>query len=190
MIDRFSKFPYVLLTKTFSAKKVFKLLNLRICIYGIPQWFRTDFGSGFKNELVNQFCTERGIKHFLTPVADQRGNGLVERRIQTVKRKLGTEKIDLNFDNLKTTLQLIVEDIRKLKILLSRNLLLTFILGVNIIPNLLLNKIANEDTLAQGFEKKMLIPDQIASQDYSKDRAKLVPHGSSSPHDDLARCLH
>ena len=112
-IDRFSKFPSVLITKTTGAKKVTKFLKSYIRIHGLPHSIRTDHGSGFKNDLVQQFCSSRGIKHILSPLGDHRGSGLVERMIQTIKRKLGTEKLDPNFDNFKEVLHRIVEDIRK-----------------------------------------------------------------------------
>ena len=63
-----------------------------ILIHGFPQTIRTDYGSGFKEN-----CRDRGIKHILTPVGDYRGKGLVERSIQTIKRKLAKEKLHTNF---------------------------------------------------------------------------------------------
>ena len=112
-IDRFSKFPSVLLTKATGAKKVTKFLESYIRIHGLPHYIRTDHGSGFKNDLVQKFCSIKGIKHIILPVGDHRGSGLVERMIQTIKRKLGTAKLDSNFDNFKQILHRIIEDIRK-----------------------------------------------------------------------------
>ena len=43
------------------------------------------------------------------------------------------------------------------------------------------NNVVQSDTSAQGLERNLLTPDQIASNDYSRDRAKVVPRGSSSP---------
>ena len=93
-IDRFSKFPSVLINKTTGAKKVAKLLASYIRIHGIPQSIRTYHGSGLKNDLVQQFCSSKDIKHILSPVGDHRGSDLVERSIQTIKRKHGTAKLD------------------------------------------------------------------------------------------------
>ena len=112
-IDRFSKFPTVIITKITGAKKVTKFLESYIRIHGLPHSIRTDHGSGFKNDLLQQFCSSRGIKHILSPVGDHRGSGLVERMIQTIRRKLGTAKLDLNFDNFIEILHRIIEDIRK-----------------------------------------------------------------------------
>ena len=85
-IDRFSKFPSVLITKTAGAKKVTKFLASYIRIHGIPQSIRSDQGSGFKNDVVQHFCSSKGIKPILSPVGDHRGSCLVERSIQIVKR--------------------------------------------------------------------------------------------------------
>ena len=43
------------------------------------------------------------------------------------------------------------------------------------------NNVVQSDTSAQVLERKLLTPDQIDSQDYSRDRAKVVPRGSTSP---------
>ena len=114
-IDRFSKFPSVLITETTGAKKVVKFLDSYIGIRGLPQSNRIDHGSRFKNDLVKHYCARRGIVHIFSPVGDHRGSGLVERSIQTIKRKLGTGKLDASFNNLKSTVQQIVDDIRKSK---------------------------------------------------------------------------
>ena len=111
-IDRFSKFPSVLISKTTGAKKVTKFLDSYIPIHGFPHSIRTDHGSGFKNNLVQKFYSNRGIKHILSLVGDHRGSGLVERSIQTIKRKLDVAKLDPNLKNLKDTIHQILEDIR------------------------------------------------------------------------------
>ena len=112
-IDRFSKFPSVFISKTTGAKKVTQFLDSYIRIHGLPHSNRTDHGSGFKNNLVQEFCSSRGIKHVLSPVGDHRGIGLVERTIQTIKSKLGVAKLDPDFKNFKETVHQILEDTRK-----------------------------------------------------------------------------
>ena len=44
-----------------------------------------------------------------------------------------------------------------------------------------LYKVVQPDTLAQGLQRNLLTSDQIASQGYSRDRAKAVTRGSASP---------
>ena len=182
-IDRFSKFPSVLITKTTGAKKVTKFLESHIRIHGLPHSIRTDHGSGFKNDIVQQFCSSKGIKHILSPVGDHRGSGLVERTIQTIKRKLGTEQLDPNFGNFKEVLHQIIEDIRKNNHCTLKKSPFEMHFGRK--PNTewsqAFHNIVNSDTSAQRLERNLLTPDQIASQDYSRDRVKVVPRGSLSP---------
>ena len=69
-------------------------------------------------------------------MGDRRSCGSVEQSIQTIKRKLGTEKLDPSFKNLKSTLQQIVDDIRKTKhATFKKNLRLSYIMGESLIRN-------------------------------------------------------
>ena len=181
-IDRFSKFPSVLISKTTGAKKVTKFLDSYIRIHGLPRSIRTDHGSGFKNNLVQEFGSNRGIKHILSPVGDHRGSGL-ERSIQTIKRKLGVAKRDPNFRNLKDTIHQILEDIRKSNhsVLKKSPFELHFGRKPNTVWSQARNIVVQSDTSAQILERNLLTPDQIASNDYSRDSTKVVPRGSSSP---------
>ena len=182
-IDRFSKFPSVLITKTTGAIKVTKFLESYIRIHDLPHSIRTDHGSGFKNDIVQQFCYNKGIKHILSPVGDHRGSGLVERTIQTIKRKLGTEQLDPNFGNFKEVLHRIIEDIRKNNhsTLKKSPFEMHFGRKPNTEWSQAFHNIVNSDTSAQRLERNLLTPEQIASQDYSRDRVKVVPRGSLSP---------
>ena len=182
-IDRFSKFPSVLISKTTGANKVTKFLDSYIRVHGLPRSIRTDHGSGFKNHLVQEFCSNRGIKHILSPVGDHRGSGLVERSIQTIKKKLDVAQLDPNFKNIKDTVHQILEDIHKTNhsVLKKSPFELHFGRKPNTVWSRARNNVVQSDTSAQGLERNLLTPDQIASNDYSRDRAKVVPRGSSSP---------
>ena len=57
-IDRFSKFPSVMSTKTTSAKKIVKFLRSYIRNHGIPESIRTDHGSGFNSDVVKEFLAK------------------------------------------------------------------------------------------------------------------------------------
>ena len=80
-VDRYSKFPSVLLTKNNGSKKVVNFLEAYILIHGIANSILTDHGSGKNLEIDQLFC----------PVGDHRSCGIVERTFQTIKLKLGTE---------------------------------------------------------------------------------------------------
>ena len=132
---------------------------------------------------MQEFCSNRGIKHILSPVGDHRGSGLVERSIQTIKRKLGVAKLDPNFKNLKDTIHQILEDNRKSNhsVLKKSPFELHFGRKTNTVWSQARNKIVQSNISAQGLERNLLTPDQIARNDYSRDRAKVVPRDSSSP---------
>ena len=169
--------------KNYGCKKVVKFLDSYIHIHGLPQSIRTDHGSGFKNDMVEQFCSSRGIIHILS-VGDHRGRGVVERSIETIKRKLGTTKLDPFFvTTLKSTIQQLVENIRKSKQAVLEKLPFELHFGrkLNTEWSQAYRNIVNIASSAQVLERNLLTPDQIASQDYSRDRAKLVPGGSASP---------
>ena len=88
-IDRFSKFPSVKVTKSTSDKCTVKFLRSYIDTHGIPESIRSDQVSGFKGKTLKKFCSELNIEQKFCPVGDHRGCGLVERTIQTIKRRLG-----------------------------------------------------------------------------------------------------
>ena len=92
-------------------------------------------------------------------------------------------KLDPHFKNLKDTIHQILEDIRKSNhsVLKKSPFELHFGRKPNTVWSQARNKVVQSDTSAQGLERNLLTPDQIASNDYSRDRAKVVPRGSSSP---------
>ena len=110
-------------------------------------------------------------------MGDHRSCGLVERSIQIIKRKLGTEKSDPNFKNLKSTLQQIIDDIRKTKH--STLKVSPFELHFGRKPStefsLARDNVVHFPTLAQGLERNLLTPEQRSSQDYSAIGLRLYP---------------
>ena len=62
-IDRYSKFPSVMLTHSTSSKKLMKFLTENISTHSIPKAIKTDQNSGFKNQLVSEFCKNQNTKH-------------------------------------------------------------------------------------------------------------------------------
>ena len=88
-IDKYSKFPSVKITKSAGGKSSKKFLRSYIDIHGIPESIRTDQFSGFKGKTMQKYCSDNNIEQKFCPVGDHRGCGLVERTIQTIKRRLG-----------------------------------------------------------------------------------------------------
>ena len=110
-IDRYSKYPSAILTKTNGANKILKFLENNVFTQSIPKAIRTDQDSGFKNKAVDQFCKSKRINHIFCSVGDHQGCGLVERAIQTIERKLGI----LQFEDIQSALKMIIEDTRVTK---------------------------------------------------------------------------
>ena len=91
-------------------------------------------------------------------------------------------QLDPNFKNIKDTVHQILEDICKSNhsVLKKSPFELHFGRKPNTVWSQARNNVVQSDTSAQGLERNLLTPDQIASNDYSRDRAKVVPRGSSS----------
>ena len=111
-IDRYSKFPSVKITKSTGGKSSIKFLRSYIDIHGIPESIRTDQFSGFKGKAMKKFCSDNNIEQKFCPVGDHRGCGLVERTIQTIKRRLGVMLLDENVTSIKLCLSTILRDLR------------------------------------------------------------------------------
>ena len=111
-IDRFSKFPSVKVTKSTSGKCTVKFLRSYIDTHGVPESIRSDQFSGFKGKTLKKFCSELNIEQKFCPVGDHRGCGLVERTIQTIKRRLGVMMLEENNKSINLCLSIIMRDLR------------------------------------------------------------------------------
>ena len=100
-------------TKSTSGKCTVKFLRSYIDTHGIPESIRSDQISGFKGKtLKKKFCTDLNIEQKFCPVGDHRGCGLVERTIQTIKRRLGVLLLEENNKSIKLCLSTIKRDLR------------------------------------------------------------------------------
>ena len=61
---------------------------------------------------MKKFCTENNITQKFCPVRDHRGCGLVERTIQTIKRRLGVMLLDEKVQSIKLCFSTIIRDLR------------------------------------------------------------------------------
>ena len=61
---------------------------------------------------MEKFCKKNIISQKLCPVGDHRGCGLVERTIQTIKRRLGVMLLDENVYSIKLCLSTMIRDLR------------------------------------------------------------------------------
>ena len=185
-VDRVSKFPSALLLKIIKntgSKKVVKFLEAYIRIHGIPKSIGTDHGSGFKSALLKEFCKNLGVDHILCPVGDHRGCGLVERTIQTMKQKLGTEAFSPQYRGLNSVLHTILDDLRKFKhaTLKKSPFEVQFGRKPNTEFSLARDKILANASDQSSLARNLLKPKDRHSQDYSLDRVKVVKRGNHSP---------
>ena len=111
-IDRYSKFPSVKVTKFTGGKSTIQFLRTYIDTHGIPKLIQTDRFSGFKGKSRKKFCTENNITQKFCPVGDHRGCGLVERTIQSIKRRLGVMLLEEKIQSIKLCLSTIIRDLR------------------------------------------------------------------------------
>ena len=113
-IDRFSKFPSLKLYNNANATNVEHFLNKYMSIHGVPRSIRMDQARCQKSNIIRDLCNRNNIKIIFAPANDHRSIGLVERLIQTVKRRLGCIKLDPKQHpfNIKQSLKQIAQELR------------------------------------------------------------------------------
>lgn len=72
LIDEFSRYPVVHVTRSTSADTIMPLLDQTFAIFGYPETIKTDNGPPFQSAQWKNFLTDRGIKHRrITPLWPQ-----------------------------------------------------------------------------------------------------------------------
>ena len=172
-----------MITRSTGGRKIIKFLKSYIQQHSIPKSIKTDQYSGFKNKLVQQFCLDKNIAQFFCPVGDHRGCGLVERSIQTIKRRLGASRLSSDFSNVQA-LRNIIEDIRITKNSVTG--VSPFELHFGRPPNTELSIAAERLSSGvhldnQQLARDLLTPEQRREQCDSRPSIKVVRKGQSSP---------
>ena len=98
-VDRFSRYPHPKAYHNCDTETVIEYLKSYMTFHGIPRTLRCDQAQAFKSKNFEIFCKDNNIKLILAPAGDHRGTGLVERMIQTLKRRLSVIKVDPKWDN-------------------------------------------------------------------------------------------
>ena len=93
-IDRFSNYPTVEVIEKANGSNVIKFLDEYIHIHGVPRNIRLDQARCLIGYEVKNFCKQHNINIITAPANDHRAIGLVERLIQTIKRRLSCMKLD------------------------------------------------------------------------------------------------
>ena len=114
--DRYSKYPTVRKFDNANGVNVVKFLRDYAYTHGIPRTIRLDQATCLVGKQVTNYCNENNINILDAPVGVHRTIELVERMIQTIKRRLSCMKAENKdtFSTAKATKQ-IVADLRLTK---------------------------------------------------------------------------
>ena len=96
-VDRYSKYPQAKVYHNCDAETAIEYLNQYIKFHGIPRNIKCDQAQAFKSRQFEIYCKNNNIKLILAPVGDHRATGMIERLIQTIKRRLSVLNIDTNW---------------------------------------------------------------------------------------------
>ena len=93
-VDRLSRYPHAEPFNNCDTKTVIDYLDSYYKVLGIPRSIRCNQAQSFKAKEFGIYCKHKNIKLILAPAGDHRGTGMVERLIQTLRRKLAVLDID------------------------------------------------------------------------------------------------
>ena len=99
IVDRLSRFPHAETFNTCDTNTAIEYLESYCRLHGIPRSIRYDQAQAFKAKEYELFCKNRNIKLILAPAGDHKGTGMVERLIQTIKRRLAVLDVDPNWSS-------------------------------------------------------------------------------------------
>ena len=113
-VDRLSRFPHAETFNNCDTNTAIVYLESYCRLHGIPRSIRCDQAQAFKAKEFELFCKNRNIKLILAPAGDHRGTGMVDRLIQTIKRRLAVLDVDPNWSTvtLANRVANIIENIR------------------------------------------------------------------------------
>ena len=93
-IDKWSKFPTAKVLTNTTVDIAIKFMQRYISNNGVPRRLRCDQAQTFRAKKFQLFCSTNNLKLLFAPVDDHRAIGVVERMLQTLKRRLVVMKID------------------------------------------------------------------------------------------------
>ena len=93
-IDKWSKFPAAKVVTNTTADTAIKFMQRYISINEVPRRIRCDQAQTFRAKKFQLLCHTNNIKLLFAPVNDHRAKGVVERMIQTLKRRLAVMRKD------------------------------------------------------------------------------------------------
>ena len=114
-IDRFSKYPTACIYDKANGPNVLNFLDMYIENHGIPRSLRLDQVKCLVGNQLKTFCNKNNIDIIEAPMNDHRAIGLVERPIQTIKKRFACfkeEKSSANAFHVKRALKIIIHQLQ------------------------------------------------------------------------------
>ena len=113
-VDRLTRYPHAQVFKDCDTQTALNYLEEYCRFHGIPRSIRCDQAQAFKAREFEIFCKNKNIKVILAPAGDHRATGMVERLIQTIKRRIAVMEHDplWSTSDLATIVAKIIESIR------------------------------------------------------------------------------
>ena len=113
-VDRLSRYPDAEIFHNCDTDTAIDYLERYCKVHGIPRSIRCDQTQAFKAKEFEIFCKNKNIKLILAPAGDHMGTGMVERLIQTLKRRLAVLDIDPMWcsETLSARIASLIENIR------------------------------------------------------------------------------
>ena len=93
-LDRYSRYPHAETYTNCDTETALSYLKEYIYFHGIPRSIRRDQAQAFKAKNFEIFYKDNNMRLIPAPVGDHRGTGMVERLIQTIKRRLAAINLD------------------------------------------------------------------------------------------------
>ena len=115
-VDRYSRYPHAKVYHNCDTETAIEYIEKYIKFHGIPRNIRCDQAQAFKSRQFEIFCNNHNIKLILAPAGDHRANGMIERLIQTIKRRLSVLNTDPKWSKIKLA-DKIAEIIQEIKII-------------------------------------------------------------------------
>ena len=115
-VDRYSRYLHAKVYHNCDAETAISYLNQYIKFHGIPKNIRCDQAQAFKSRQFEIFCKNNNIKLILAPVGDHRATGMIERLIQTIKRRLSAINSDTNWSQV-TLADKVAQIIQEIKLI-------------------------------------------------------------------------
>ena len=115
-VDRFSRYPQAKVYHNYDTDTAIEYLEKYIKFHGIPRNIRCDQAQAFKSRQFEIFCNNHNIRLILAPAGDHRANGMIERLIQTIKRRISVLNTDPKWSKIKLA-DKIAEIIQEMKII-------------------------------------------------------------------------